>query len=131
MLERDGIDNVEVVHILSPEHVGSLPHFDFLFSTIVFQHNPPPVQFYLLDVLLKKVSGIGGFLFQIPTHTPGYEFNAEKYLATDLEEMEIHSLPMADIFRLLAKHRLQPLEVLMDGWTGVYGSHSFFGVKRP
>jgi SAM-dependent methyltransferase len=131
MLAARGVDNVEVVQIGTPEDVRALPHFDFLASTIVFQHNPPPVQHYLLDVLLKKISAFGGFLFQLPTHTPDYSFRADVYLASAMEEMELHSLPMADVLRLFAKHRLQPLEVLMDGWTGVYGSHTFFGVKRP
>lgn len=131
MLAARGVDNVEVVQIGSPEDVRALPHFDFLASTIVLQHNPPPVQHFLLDILLKKISAFGGFLVQLPTHTPGYAFRADDYLASAVEEMELHSLPMADVFRLLAKHRLQPLEVLMDGWTGVYGSHTFFGVKRP
>jgi len=131
MLVRCGIDNVEAVQVHSPADVGALPHFDFLFSTIVLQHNPPPVQYYLLDTLLKKVSACGGFLFQLPTHMPDYEFRAEDYLASAMDDMELHCLPMAEVFRLLARRRLQPLEVLMDGWTGVYGSHTFFGVKRP
>jgi hypothetical protein len=44
--------------------------------------------------------------------------------------MEMHCLPMAEIFRVFAEQRLTPLEVLLDGWTGLYGSHSFFGVRQ-
>jgi len=129
-LAREGVANVETRLIASPQDVADLPGFDFLFSTIVFQHNPPPVQRRLLDDLLSKVSRPGGYLFQVPTHTPGYRFDAEAYLATAAAGMEMHSLPMAHIMRLLAAHGMPPLEVLMDAWTGLYGSHTFFGVSE-
>jgi trans-aconitate methyltransferase len=109
--------------------VDLIPRYDVLFSTIVFQHNPPPVQRFLLDRLLGKLNPGGAFFFQIPTHTPRYGFVADDYLASPMGVMELHNLPMPDVFKILAHHRLTPLEVLMDIWTGLYGSHTFFGVK--
>jgi hypothetical protein len=41
----------------------------------------------------------------------------------------MHCLPMHEILRLIEKHRLSIREVLMDLWTGNYGSHTFFGVN--
>jgi hypothetical protein len=128
-LKREGLDNVRTVLISSPAEVAALPPYDFLFSTIVFQHNPPPVQRYLLDVLLSKIADRGGVLFQLPTHTPDYTFRVSDYLASPPGVLEMHCLPMADVFKLLLKHHITPLEVLMDGWTGLYGSHTFFGMK--
>ncbi len=127
-LAGEGLENVETRLIASPQDVAALPGYDFLFSTIVFQHNPPPVQRYLLEVLLSKIATPGGYLFQVPTHTQGYRFEAEEYLRTPPAGMEMHSLPMAHVMRLLAARGLPPLEVLMDAWTGLYGSHTFFGV---
>jgi SAM-dependent methyltransferase len=129
VLKQEGVANVDCRLLTSPSDVEDLPRFDFLFSTIVFQHNPPPVQAYLLDVLLAKINGGGAFLFQAPTATPGYAFDTDDYLASKSPGMEMHCLPMATVFRLLAKHGLTPLEVVMDGWTGLYGSHTFFGAK--
>jgi SAM-dependent methyltransferase len=123
------LDNVTPVLLRSPEDVSKLPGYDFLFSAIVLQHNPPPVQSFLLDQLLSKVANGGAFLFQTPTLTPGYSFEAEAYLATPPGGMELHDLPMAEVFRLIAKHDAVILEVMMDGWTGLNGSHTFFGVK--
>jgi len=127
-LAAAGAENVETILIAAPEDVASLPGFDFLFSTIVFQHNPPPVQHHLLDILLSKIARPGGFLFQTPTHTPGYAFDAEAYLASPPDGMEMHCLPMPEVLRLISRHGLAPLEVIMDAWTGLYGSHTFFGV---
>ncbi len=129
-LRDNDISNVETILIKSPDEVKALPGFDFLNSTIVFQHNPPPVQRYLLSTLLSKLSRGGSFLFQIPTQLPGYRFRISEYLASRARGMEMHCLPMAEIFRVFAEQRLTPLEVLLDGWTGLYGSHSFFGVRQ-
>ena len=130
MLDRLGLSNVETRLLESPSEIASLPAHDFFFSTIVLQHNPPPIQHYILDKILKKISDGGLFLFQLPTNTPNYSFDASAYLASPPSGMELHCLPMASVLSLLAKHRLTPLEVMMDGWTGLYGSHTFFGVKR-
>jgi SAM-dependent methyltransferase len=128
-LRGQGCRNITPLLLKSPEDAAGIPAHDLLFSTIVLQHNPPPVQAFLLDILLSKLNPGGMFLVQIPTHTPDYAFDAEAYLASPVIDMELHNLPMPDVFRLLTKHRAEPLEVLMDAWTGLYGSHTFFGVK--
>jgi 2-polyprenyl-3-methyl-5-hydroxy-6-metoxy-1,4-benzoquinol methylase len=129
-MERLGVHNVKYVLIKSVKDISLLPNFDFLFSTIVLQHNPPPVQYFILDNLFSKTNAGSIVLFQAPTHTMGYEFEEAAYLSSPLATMELHSLPMPDVLRLMAKHQLDPLEVVMDGWTGLYGSHTFFGSKR-
>ncbi len=128
-MRDQGVDNVTPLLLSGPDEVELIPAADFLFSIIVLQHNPPPIQHYLLDVLLSKVLEGGGFLFQIPTATPGYAFSINEYLASPAEGMELHDLPMTEVFKLLATHRATPLEVTLDGWTGLSGSHTFFGLK--
>jgi SAM-dependent methyltransferase len=129
VMARQGAKNVTPLLLRSPADVRSIPEYDFLFSTIVFQHNPPPVQVFLLDVLLSKLRPGGAFLFQAPTHTPGYAFDAKAYLASAPTVLEMHDVPMAEIVKLVAKHGAVLHEVLMDHWTGLYGSHTFFGMK--
>jgi hypothetical protein len=129
ILAEAGVTNVEFVLLESPDDVGKLPEHDFFFSTIVFQHNPPPIQKYVLDCVLAKIHPGGAVLAQIPTHTPDYAFSVANYLRSDASGMEMHCLPMPVVFALLARHGLMPREVLMDHWTGLYGSHTFFAVK--
>lgn len=129
MMARQGATNVVPRLLRSPADVRSLPAYDFLFSIIVFQHNPPPVQLFLLDVLLSKLRPGGAFLFQTPTHTPDYDFDAKAYLASPPAGMELHSVPMAEVIKRIGRHGGVLSEVLMDHWTGLCGSHTFFGVK--
>ncbi len=127
MAEREGLTNIDFVVLGSPEELAALPPFDVLYSMIVLQHNQPPVQHHMLDVLLGKLRPGGVFLFQTQTYYPGYEFDIDAYLAMPSSNMEMHSLPMSRALRLIARHGGRVLEVLQDGWTGRQGSHTFFG----
>jgi SAM-dependent methyltransferase len=128
-LRQCGRSNVEYALLKSPADIQKLPPVDFFFSIIVLQHNPPPMIHYLLSEILGKIRESGAVLFQVPTHTPGYSFDVNEYLQSPEPVMEMHCLPMQAVFNLLAKHRLKPVEVLMDGWTGHLGSHTFFAVR--
>jgi SAM-dependent methyltransferase len=129
-LESRKKTNVELCQLTSPADVTDLPQCSLLLSTIVLQHNPPPLMAFLLDTLLGKVRPGGAALFQIPTHTPGYEFDLDKYLGTKMpKDFEMHCLPMHKVFALLHRHGFVPLEVIMDTWTGMPGSHTFFATK--
>jgi len=129
-LRRSGVNNVETILLKSPRDLTELPQFDFLFSTIVLQHNSPPVQRFMLDQLLGKISAGGSCLFQLPTHVRGYQFESTEHLKSEeTSSMEMHCLPMRVVFQLMKAHDFTPLEVLMDRWTGGYGSHTFFATK--
>jgi SAM-dependent methyltransferase len=126
----DGKTNVDFVHLESPADAAALPPCSFFLSTIVLQHNPPPLAHYLLDQGLASVSAGGAALFQVPTHFPDYQFRTAEYLASPQSPgFEMHCLPMDRIFRLLHNHGFIPLEVIMDTWTGLPGSHTFFAIK--
>ena len=129
MAEHFGIKNIEFILMQSPAEVADLPSVDFFYSTIVLQHNSPPVQKFTLDCMLSKIKPGGGFFFQTQTYTLGYKFDVDEFLATPLNTMDMHCLPMHEIFRLVEKHHLSIREVLMDYWTGNYGSHTFFGIN--
>jgi len=127
---REEKSNVEFRQLRSPVDAAALPPCSFFLSTIVLQHNPPPLAHYLLDQALGKVVPGGAALFQIPTHFTAYQFRIADYLASpEPPAFEMHCLPMDRVFRLLHKHGFMPLEVIMDTWTGLPGSHTFFAVR--
>jgi SAM-dependent methyltransferase len=129
-LEKRKKTNVELRQLTCPADATDLPQCSLLLSTIVLQHNPPPLIVFLLDTLLAKVRPGGAALFQLPTHTPGYQFDLGKYLASKKpRDFEMHCLPMHQVFALLHRHGFVPLEVIMDTWTGMPGSHTFFATK--
>ena len=130
MAKRRGLANIECLLLRSPEELRRLPEIDFFYSVIALQHNPPPIQKLLLDIILGKIKARGGFLFQTQTYYRGDDFDIEKYLASPIDVMDVHSLPMHEVLRLIEKHRLSLREVASDHWTGRYGSHTFFGAAE-
>ncbi len=131
MAERLGLTNIEFVHLRTPTDLARLPDFDLLYSTMVFQHNPPPVQKYQLDLLLGKIRRKGAFLFQLQTYEEGYSFSIKEFLASGVGAMDMHALPMHEVLGLIRKHRLPVFEVTADFYTGRFGSYTFFGGGRP
>jgi SAM-dependent methyltransferase len=130
MADARGLANIETRLLISPEDLKDLPPIDFFYSMIVLQHDPPPVQKYILDIIFGKIAACGGFLFQAQTYAPFDSFSVEDHLASPLHTMDMHSLPMHEILRLAEKHGLSIREVLPDNWTGRFGSHTFFGVNE-
>jgi SAM-dependent methyltransferase len=131
MIEAEGISNIEIVLLETPEDVAKLPNVDCFYSTIVLQHNPPPLQKFMLDQILGRVTGGGVFLFQTQTYDPGYEFDTDGYLEAPAHSMEMHSFPMHEVLNVIARNGGRALEIAADTWTGRYGSHTFFGVMDP
>lgn len=129
-LRDAGVSNVSLHLLEAPEQLSALPDCDFLFSIITLQHNPPPLQYFILDKLFAKIRLGGGVFVQIPTHTPGYSFKIDAYLETVSRGLEMHALPMHAVFETLDRHKMTPVEVLMDDLTGLPGSHTFYAVKR-
>jgi SAM-dependent methyltransferase len=106
--------------------------FDIFYSIIVLQHNPPPMIYKLLDACLEKLAPGGYAYFQVPCFLYNYRFSVEDYIAGQgrKEEMEMHALPQHDVFSLLAKHNLVPIEVTPDPHIGAIGySYTFFARK--
>src|SRR4029079_19075822 len=54
-LNREGVKNVELVHLTSLSQLEKLPAIDSLLSIAVLQHNPPPLIARFLDVLLRHL----------------------------------------------------------------------------
>jgi 2-polyprenyl-3-methyl-5-hydroxy-6-metoxy-1,4-benzoquinol methylase len=126
--KQANINNVEYMLIRSPDELQILKEFDFFYSMLTLQHNPPPVQKYQLASVLSKIRQGGGFLFQTQTFFPGYQFSVDSYLESLPDEMDMHSLPMNEIFILFEKLGLRVREIAVDTYTGRQGSYSFFGL---
>ena len=128
--------NVDAILLQSPHDIENIPAIDFFFSIIVLQHNPPPVQYYLLDKILQKINPQGACMFQTLTYNPAYAYNVSFQLSLDkalFEAWSIHCLQMRHIMHLLKKHEFSVIEVIEDGLSrGLskkFHSHTFFATK--
>lgn len=109
-----------------------LGEYDCFYSVIVLQHNPPPVQQYMLSLILSKIAPGGICLFQIPTSLDGYKFNCETYFATE-KNMEIHCLPLHVIIDLLTENNFSIIDIQRDNALGTDSascSRTFFVRKK-
>jgi 2-polyprenyl-3-methyl-5-hydroxy-6-metoxy-1,4-benzoquinol methylase len=136
-LAQAGIQNVKTLLLQSPEQISTIGSIAAFVSVIVLQHNPPPVQHYLLDKILGLLQPGGVAFFQTATFNPGYGYQVAYHLGLEKEQFEgwsLHCLPQNYILRLLDRHGLDLIEVVEDGQTGGlhqrFHSHTFFAQKR-
>jgi SAM-dependent methyltransferase len=117
-LARFGRRNVEHHHVHSFSDFESMPDFDFFFSMIVLQHNPPPVIVRILELVLQKLRGGGAAYFQLPTYLYNYSFEIDRYLSLPpASDMEMHPVPQQVLFDMFERHGCQLLECREDPWT--------------
>ena len=133
VMEEFGCSNVMLTQVDQIGKIEKLPSFDAFFSIIVLQHNPPPLIHHLLRTILGKLNPGGLAYFQVPTYALKYEFNVDKYLATQvrLGEPEMHVIPQHEVYELAQETRCRVLEVREDaasGWSFV--SNRFLIQKR-
>ncbi|WP_309627539.1 class I SAM-dependent methyltransferase [Brevundimonas sp.] len=124
-----GVTNVTTVLIRSLDDFDALPPADCLYSFIVLQHNPPPIQKQMLRKLFAHLRPGGVALFQIPSDMKGYAFDAASYLASPPPEMEMHGLPRPVVLAEMQRAGLVVLDVVPDDCLGEYGSFTFFGAR--
>lgn len=119
-LETNGVGNTRCVRVSDADTFGMTGPFDFWFSRIVLQHNPPPVMAQILRRAFSMLSPGGLALFQLPTYAKGYRFAAESYLAEAPAEakIEMHCLPQSAVFALAQAAGCVALEVREDNATG-------------
>jgi 2-polyprenyl-3-methyl-5-hydroxy-6-metoxy-1,4-benzoquinol methylase len=131
-LRKEGAENVSWLLLRQLEQLQALEEFDFFFSILVLQHNPPPMITRILKLVLQRLRRGGGFLFQVPNQTPGYTFSIDAYLERPNQvgaSYEMHALPMSSVLDIIADAGGRVKEVMLDTLSGGYGSHTFFGVK--
>jgi trans-aconitate methyltransferase len=114
--KKEALRNVSTIKIASLDDVQQLPLFDFLYSKIVLQHNPPPVIYRIMDLLCQKLNSGGQGVVQIPTYCIDYRFNIDEYISSfeKFDGMEMHVLPQYAIFDVFQKHGCRVKEVFRD-----------------
>jgi SAM-dependent methyltransferase len=129
-----GAQNI-TFHLCADEVLAeSLEKCDFLYSRIVFQHNPPPLMRELIIASLKSLREGAISIFQVPTYGWGYNFSIDRYLGNDSPvDMEMHCIPQQEVFSLAADEDCRVLEAREDGavgWLGRWISNTFV-IQRP
>lgn len=109
--------------LLLDDFLKTYESYDCVFSVLVLQHNAPPVIAELLRVMIARLRPGGVGYVQIPHVLHDYSYSAEAHLADPLPvgEMEMHALPQAQVFRLLAAGGARPVEAMADGRAGTAG----------
>lgn len=131
-LRNANITNVETKLIHELEDYSRVPCHDVFFSEIVIQHNPPPLQYFLLDKILSKLKVGGVFYFQTITHHATYSFKTDPYLSWEHKQsFEMHALPMRWVSHAIRRNGLYLMDVLKERLGGYnLDSYTFFGIKE-
>jgi SAM-dependent methyltransferase len=125
-----GITNV-AFHQCAPD-IRKLEPCDFLYSRIVFQHNPPPIIAHLIRMSLRALRPQGIAMFQVPVYRAGYRFVFSEWLAQPpASDMEMHCFPQGKVFEIVAEEDCIALEVRDDGSSGLAYLSNSFTVRRP
>jgi SAM-dependent methyltransferase len=97
-----GVANATLLHVSRLDDLAALAPYDFLYSRIVLQHNPPPVIAVILERLLGRLAPGGAAFVQVPVWIPGYQFRVAAYLAgLQTGPMEMHALPQRDLLAIV------------------------------
>jgi len=131
-LTSSGDSNFDLRLLRNLNDLAGAGQYDFFYSIIVLQHNPPPVMKRLLEISLKQLRKGGAFLFQVPTHRQDYSFSAKSYLKEEYKgeaNFEMHVFPMYAVLDIIAEAGCRVKEVIADNYAGHPGSHTFFGIK--
>jgi len=101
---RTGLTNIEF-RLGDLEMFGMPEPFDFWYSRIVLQHNPPPLIHAILAHTLDRLAPGGLAIFQVPTYAVNYRFETKSYLSSrdGASDIEMHCLPQGMILDLIAR----------------------------
>jgi 2-polyprenyl-3-methyl-5-hydroxy-6-metoxy-1,4-benzoquinol methylase len=115
-----GIKNITLQRIDSLDLLACLPKYDFIFTVIVLQHNPPPIIAMLIERFFQLLKNNGVVMFQVPVQMAEYRFTMAEYLANmnNNEGKEMHMLPQNVILEIARRNNCYLLEVHNDNSTG-------------
>jgi SAM-dependent methyltransferase len=128
---QNSAGRVHPVLVESLETVIATPMVDAFVSFITLQHNPPPIQAALLKGAFSRLNSGGLAFFQVPTGGLGYSFDTAQFLEEDSSEMDMHCMPIAEVFRCMASSNVECVDMSEDTWSGPdWASHTFVGYKK-
>ena len=132
VLREHGVGNVELRQATIADF--AMPDgFDLWFSSLVLQHNPPPLIAMILERAFQMLHPGGVAIFQVPTYAPGYRFDLDEYhrrLGIGASEFEMHLLPQRAVFEIAHIAGCTPLEVREDAATGPAWSSQVFAFEK-
>jgi SAM-dependent methyltransferase len=113
-----GADNIHY-HLCADSVLEELTPCDFLYTKLVLQHNPPPIIVQLVKRALRSLNADGIAVFQVPTYQVGYHFKIDEWLAAEHRlDMQMHCLPQAVLYSIIAAEHCTLLSVREDNATG-------------
>jgi SAM-dependent methyltransferase len=107
--------------ILDSPHIEPMEaKFDFAYSLITLQHNPPPVMAHMLRVLLRSLAPGGLALVHLTTAPAieGYAFSVDEYHKAEPRRMEMHALPRDSIFDIAREEGATVPWARYTNWCG-------------
>lgn len=112
---QTGVENVAFKTASLPDF-GMSDGFDFWYSRIVLQHNPPPLIKAILSRALSMLRPGGVAIFQVPTHAVNYSFELASYLRSraGAGDIEMHCLPQREVLDVVAETGCRPCEIRED-----------------
>jgi SAM-dependent methyltransferase len=120
-------------HLVS-DPLGKLQPCDLFYSRIVFQHNPPPIIYKLIENAMEALNPGGIAIFQVPIYIKEYEFRLEEWMKKDHAlDMQMHCIPQTAVFKMTEKAGCKLLEIREDNWCGdpsSYLSNTFILTKE-
>ena len=110
--------NIKPILISSFEQFKTFSKIDFFISLITLQHNPPPLQIFILQSIFQSMNIHAVRVFQIPIHTPHFTFNTKAFLEGNASEMDMFSLPIDKIFEICRESNVSIVHVEQDNLAG-------------
>ena len=105
-------------HLVS-DPLGKLQPCDLFYSRIVFQHNPPPIIYKLIENAMEALNPGGVAIFQVPIYIKEYEFRLEEWMKKDHAlDMQMHCIPQTAVFKMTEKAGCKLLEIREDNCCG-------------
>jgi hypothetical protein len=121
-------------HLLEePRDIRSVPEADWLISLITFQHNPPPLQRFLLRELLGRLRQEAVFVAQFYVWDWEYTWSFDSWHATTLatpNAMDMHCLPTHVILQELTLTGFAVCDIIVDNSTDGLGRSSVIVAAR-
>jgi hypothetical protein len=68
----------------------------------------------MLERIISRARKGAILYFQVPVYSSSYVFDAESYVSSDQQELEMHSLPQSVVFDVLSKGHCRVVEVMED-----------------
>ena len=110
--------NIEPILISRFDQFKTFSKIDFFVSLITLQHNPPPLQKFILQNIFESMNIHAVGVFQIPIHNPHFTFNTEAFLDGSASEMDMFSLPIDKIFEICRESNVSIVHVEQDNLAG-------------